>query len=378
MHFNTLPTATTIKPSNTTTNHLLIMNFLHAAVLSAIVIEYVSASADVEAQFRTAVDDNDLATAATVCKENRSLCSKGIDYVIERKPFEFVVGFIKAAGEVNTFTLARVYKKTSEAVKNVLDGLSFSDYDFTKAEGVNAPTPTRTKFYSRTSGATWEALATIKKASELVKQTSEEATKKASEEAIKKASEAIKKASGLIEKVLDGINFTDHDLAEVASKREQACVPQHFLGLISRIKSREVQAYAVRGGISNLFPEHMDCLDPLLDALEGSASVSDGLKKIAIQTVFEGATRSRKDDLVKRFYRHPAVTHEVYAEGLISSWNIDERQNMVFQILLEQADVGDLEAAKKSKRYESASALLHEAIKEGLPNAKLKGPRIRK
>ena len=247
------------------------MNFLHAAVLSAIVIEYVSASADVKAQFRTAVDGNDVAKAAKVCKENKSLCSEEIDYVIERKPSEFVVGFIKAAGVVNRFTLASIYKKTS----------------------------------------------------------------------------ATKRASGFIEKVLDEIEFTDRDLAEVASQYEQVCVPQQFIELVSRIQNGEIQAYAVRVGISDLFPGHIDCIDPLLGALEDSTSLSKGVKDTTIQAIFNRAAYSRNSALVRRFCHHPAVTHEVYAEGIISSWTIYETENTVFPILLEEAERGDLEAVKR-------------------------------
>ena len=54
------------------------------------------------------------------------------------------------------------------------------------------------------------------------------------------------------------------------------------------------------------------------------------------------------------YCEHPAITSEKYAYGLDASWNNGE-PNQVFQFLLEQADQGDLDEAKKKyadKDYE--------------------------
>ena len=114
------------------------MNILHVVVLFAIAMECATASTYPSPQFRTAIDTDDLKAAVDLCKQNRYLCSKEIDYVIETKLPEFVVQFIRQAGEVNRFTLARVYAKGSpETVKKVLDELPFADYDLSEVASLS-------------------------------------------------------------------------------------------------------------------------------------------------------------------------------------------------------------------------------------------------
>jgi hypothetical protein len=285
------------------------MNFLQTAVLSAIAIGSVSASTD-QAGFRAAVDNDNLETAATLWKQNMQLCSREIDYVIEKKPPGFLVDFIKAAGEENKLTLARVYEKTSEATK--------------------------------------KALVTFEKASEVIKE------------------------------VLDGIYFTDNDLAEVAPKHELTCVPNHFLDLVGRIKTPIIQEQAVSNGISKLFPRRTDCVNPLLAALEGSTSLSKGVKDTAIQAVFEWAAFYNIDAWIVRFSDHPAITSKVYGRALSSSWSIHDDESKVFPVLLEQANRDDLKAAMDSVHYIVAHPEARAAIKEALPKAKAGGTRIHK
>ena len=60
---------------------------------------------------------------------------------------------------------------------------------------------------------------------------------------------------------------------------------------------------------------------------------------------YEGAEGGNQD-IVELYCEHPAITSEEYADGLYASWN-DGKPNQVFPFLLEQADQGDLDMAKK-------------------------------
>ena len=89
-----------------------------------------------------------------------------------------------------------------------------------------------------------------------------------------------------------------------------------------------------------------------MNALGKRTFKSKRLKDVAIQSAFyEGADRDIQD-IVGLYYGHPAITSEEYADGLYESWNNGE-PNQVFQFLLEQADQGDLDEAKKKYASES-------------------------
>ena len=96
----------------------------------------------------------------------------------------------------------------------------------------------------------------------------------------------------------------------------------------------------------NLFTnKRTECLDPLLDALEGNESFKH-LKDVAIKRAFKSGSYHGNKSIVERFHDHPAVTSEDYAHGLINS-GIESTQNPIFIFLLGEADQDDLNAVKK-------------------------------
>ena len=88
----------------------------------------------------------------------------------------------------------------------------------------------------------------------------------------------------------------------------------------------------------------------LINALEKRQFNGRNLKNVAIQKAFyEGAWRGIKH-IVEEFHEHPAITSEIYANGLINSWKYD-KSKIAFPFLLAQADQGDLEKVKKDDKY---------------------------
>ena len=90
---------------------------------------------------------------------------------------------------------------------------------------------------------------------------------------------------------------------------------------------------------------------------------------MAIRVAFyEGAERGNQD-IVELYCEHPVITSERYADGLNESWN-DGKPNQVFPFLLEQADQGDLDTAKKryaDENYEKFRQAIDEAFKLAPP-----------
>ena len=133
---------------------------------------------------------------------------------------------------------------------------------------------------------------------------------------------------------------------------ELAGSPEKFFRILDKIEDPEMQEWAVRWGVISLFKagKH-DLVVPLVNALGKRTFKSKSLKEEAIQRAFREGTRRGNQDIVELYCEHPAITSEEYAGGLYASWNYGE-PNQVFQFLLEQADQGDLDEAKKKYAYE--------------------------
>ena len=99
---------------------------------------------------------------------------------------------------------------------------------------------------------------------------------------------------------------------------------------------------AVMDGVRGMFIyKRTDCIDPLLDALEGHKS----LKAVATKMLFlEGALR-HNETWMRGFYDDAAVTPAVYADGLIRCGQFDVR-NPIFKWLLATAGQDDLQATQ--------------------------------
>ena len=83
-----------------------------------------------------------------------------------------------------------------------------------------------------------------------------------------------------------------------------------------------------------------------MNALRERTFKSDRLEEEAIERAFREGTERGNQDIVEEYCEHPAITSEEYSWGLRDSWNYG-KPNQVFPFLLEQADQGDLDEAKK-------------------------------
>ena len=78
-------------------------------------------------QVRDAIDKSDFETFSMLCEYNWELYKGGFDYVIETKPLDFLIEFIKKTKDTNTYTLAALYDKGSMAIiEKVFEEIEFS------------------------------------------------------------------------------------------------------------------------------------------------------------------------------------------------------------------------------------------------------------
>ena len=140
-------------------------------------------------------------------------------------------------------------------------------------------------------------------------------------------------------------SFKEFDLSKgttsvsPASPQELVCSPGKFIGLIKGITTLRGQAAAVVDGVRGMFfYKRTDCIDPLLDVLEGHGS----LKDVAIEMVFvEGASR-HNETWMRGFYNHPAITPAIYVNATFSYPRSDVR-NPILRWLLATAGQDDLQ-----------------------------------
>ena len=180
-------------------------------------------------------------------------------------------------------------------------------------------------------------------------------------------------SKGLIEVIQE--SFKEFDLSKVmtsippASPQELVCSPGKFLELIKGITTLRGQMAAVQDGVRGMFVyKRTDCIDPLLDVLEGYESLKDH----AIRSVFvQGASR-RNETWMRGFYNHPAIIPTSYGFGLIRCGQFDLR-NPIFKWLLATAGQDDLQAMQvtiKSNGLKDQHPDFAHAVEQAMSSAK--------
>jgi len=159
--------------------------------------------------------------------------------------------------------------------------------------------------------------------------------------------------SDIVDQVLERINCYDNDLIGLTYYRsELAESHEGFFMVIDKIKKSTEQERTVGNAVRDLFDaEKYASVILLINALEKRQFNGRKLNDVAIQWAFyEGAWRGIKG-IVEKFHEHPAITSKEYADGLSVSWEKDNL-NITFPFLLTQADQGDLEEARRLRRYD--------------------------
>lgn len=178
----------------------------------------------------------------------------------------------------------------------------------------------------------------------------------------------------MIEQACKASRFTQNDLVMAASSIELMCSLADLFKLLDKIKKQRDQEKAIGDGVSNIFDKNrVDCLDPLLNALEHTESLHH-LKGAAVKSAFVKGSKNGDKSIVERFYDDPAVTSQIYAQGLLDSGS-KSTQGPAFIFLLGEADRDDLNAVKENRKYGLKSYAFKDAIENALLTAKPGGSR---
>lgn len=109
------------------------MKSLNAAILSALFVKYVTATAFSEIKLADVMSD-DLETAVKLYEQYLHLQDEITIHVIKTKQPSFAVDFVRQTKRVNGFTLAALYENGSEAtIERVHDEIEFSQNDLINA-----------------------------------------------------------------------------------------------------------------------------------------------------------------------------------------------------------------------------------------------------
>jgi len=185
-----------------------------------------------------------------------------------------------------------------------------------------------------------------------------------------------KKSHEMIEEAFEVFEFDQSDLRWAASEPELMCSSDSLLNLLDKMEKQEDQEWAIDTGVGHLFRfKRTECVEPLLNALDGSESFKH-FKGIAIKKAFKCGSLEGNKSIVERFYDHPAVTSKDYAVGLTASV-CKSTQGPIFTFLLGEADQDDLNAVKRDPNYKyNTSYEFKKVIEDALLTAKPGGTRL--
>jgi hypothetical protein len=172
----------------------------------------------------------------------------------------------------------------------------------------------------------------------------------------------------------------DDTLAFLTSVRpELAESHENFFKGIDKIKNPKYQEWAVDEGVRALFnAKKHDSVIPLIDALEKRTFIGRKLNDIAIRKAFDEGAHRRIKDIVEKLHDHPAITPKVYVDRLMRSWDLWGKSDPTVSFLLDHADQGDLDEAKKRDKYKNGNGRFlefREAIDDAIPKAESAGSR---
>ena len=151
-----------------------------------------------------------------------------------------------------------------------------------------------------------------------------------------------------IDGVFDKIICKDAELENLIQyRRELTTSHEKLVSILDKIVRWDYQKRAVRCIVGELLRigDHGRVIS-LVNALGKKASNGESLQDVAIQVAFFEGARKGTQSIVELYCNHPAITSKEYAGGLHLSWNTG-KPSQVFQFLFGQADVDDLNAAKK-------------------------------
>lgn len=147
----------------------------------------------------------------------------------------------------------------------------------------------------------------------------------------------------MIEDVLNELKPSNDILELIACNADLACQPDKFLYFLSKITDKATQEGACASGIYELFAHRIECINPLLDALELQTSLSADLFNIAVRTTFKKASHIKGLEFwIRRFFDHPAVPATIYSDALYYFHDKEDPSNDDFYWLLARADFADL------------------------------------
>lgn len=181
----------------------------------------------------------------------------------------------------------------------------------------------------------------------------------------------------LTREVFKKVNFTDDDMIFAMSSNTITCSPEDFLRLLGKMRTGENQEAAVKKGIGSLFDgKRTDCIDPLLNALEGKRFLSNRIREIVIRTAFKEGAESRSGAIwAKYLHDSPEITTKVYSKGLIHSGR-KSTKDPSFRWLLDHADYSDLMKVIYSDGFPDEHHRFRDTITGALSTTKPRGTRL--
>lgn len=169
-----------------------------------------------------------------------------------------------------------------------------------------------------------------------------------------------------IDEIFEVLNPSDELLGGLADSANLACIPDKYIHFLEKFTDKATQEYAITKTVEALFEnKRIECLDPLLSALESKISLSTGLKNAAIRTTFWAGSRYKGMAFwTKRFFDHPVISAVKYSRVLYNVYAHSDPTKELFCWLLERADRQDLEEVKRDRRFYEKRPEFRKTVKD--------------
>ena len=174
----------------------------------------------------------------------------------------------------------------------------------------------------------------------------------------------------LLCQVLESVQLADEDLECLGYNLDLTCKIDKFIYFLTGISDIYSSGTLVGFAVRALFEANKtESFDSLLRALEDETSLDQMLQYCAIRATVMFASPFTDDNrmsYVQRFHDHPEVHAGAYSDALYRSYKGERYKNALFHLLLDKADLEDLQQARDAPNFPKRSVEFQTLIIDAL------------
>ena len=164
------------------------------------------------------------------------------------------------------------------------------------------------------------------------------------------------------ERVMRDVKFAKRHISSVASYPEVLCSPEKYFMMLETV-GNQLTLEPIIGPSTNVLHDKnlVHCIGPLLDAVHGRS-----FSELFAEDIFWNVIKKGNNlELTSQHIHHVAFTPAIYAKLMIDTWPFTpDHPTPLFSLLLQEADLKDIQAVLKSEAYKGLSPNFYAAIEK--------------